>query len=569
MNRNLAPITLTVFDRYRHTRQTLDALAENDLAKDSELFIFSDAPQEGKVVQAKDVAEVRQLIRKYDDKFKQVTIVEREENWGLAKSIITGVTELVNKYGKVIVMEDDLVTSPGFLTYMNDALDFYKDEEKVMHISGFFIPHSKQLPETVFYNTGSTWGWATWKRAWQHFNNNIEELDKKLKESGRMHEFNLEGAYEFYRQVKMNLSGKKKTWGIRWYASMFLMNGLALHPGKSLVQNIGNDNSGTNTGDDGNSHFHAELAEKVHVSEIPLLENREARETAKEFYRKVQGRTVSTRFKRWLEKNRLTSHLYKLTRKIIRYLTSSNYRNEVMLNRRVWSMSRFTPGESIIFGKQFKFIDSLSFAYQKEEIIEKQIYNFVSKRDPYIIDAGANIGLSVIYFKNKYPTAEVVAFESDPKIAEVTRENISQFNLQDVTLVEKALWSEITELKFSADGSDGGKVSSDGQISVPTDLLSKYINKRVDFLKIDIEGAEYQVLEEAKDKLEFVDRMFVEYHSFAGEEQNLHKILTILHQAGFRYHINFVGLSSPNPSNKVIVNNVGHDNQLNIFAYRE
>src|SRR3989339_698479 len=133
----LSPIVLFVYNRLEHTRKTIEALQKNELAKDSELFLYSDGPKNEENI--KKVNEVRKYINSIDG-FKKVKIVEREINFGLARSIIAGVTDIVNKYGKIIVLEDDIVTSPYFLTFMNDALCLYENEEKVMHISGYFFP---------------------------------------------------------------------------------------------------------------------------------------------------------------------------------------------------------------------------------------------------------------------------------------------------------------------------------------------------------------------------------------------------------------------------------------------
>jgi hypothetical protein len=165
---NKAPIILFVYNRPWHTKQTVEALQKNELAKDSELFIYSDAPRDASAEQA--VQEVREYIRNIDG-FKNITIVERDENWGLAKSIIDGVTKIVNEYGKVIVLEDDHVTSKYFLNYMNDALEFYKDTKEVWHISGWNYPLGGifSSKKTFLWRVMNCWGWATWADRWQHF----------------------------------------------------------------------------------------------------------------------------------------------------------------------------------------------------------------------------------------------------------------------------------------------------------------------------------------------------------------------------------------------------------------
>ena len=177
-NNNLAPIVLFVYNRPWHTKQTVEALQKNELSSESELFIYSDASK-NKEAEEK-VQEVREYIRTIDG-FKKVTIIEREKNWGLANSIIDGVTKVVNEYGKIIVLEDDLVTSPYFLKFMNESLEFYKNEKKVWHISGWNYPIFKeQKCGTFLWKKMNCWGWSTWKDRWQYFEKNPENLLKNL-----------------------------------------------------------------------------------------------------------------------------------------------------------------------------------------------------------------------------------------------------------------------------------------------------------------------------------------------------------------------------------------------------
>ncbi|OGH84835.1 MAG: hypothetical protein A2488_01315 [Candidatus Magasanikbacteria bacterium RIFOXYC12_FULL_32_21b] len=237
----LSPIVLFVYNRLEHTRKTIEALQKNELAKDSELFVYSDGPKNEENI--KKVNEVRKYINSIDG-FKKVKIVEREINFGLARSIIAGVTDIVNKYGKIIVLEDDIVTSPYFLTFMNDALCLYENEEKVMHISGYFFPvENKNLPETFFYNQTSCWGWGTWSRSWNLLDHDVDSLLKKLKFIPKEIKKNF-----YYKnmisQLGANKVGKINTWGARWQASVLLNEGFCLHPKFSFVENIGNDGSG-------------------------------------------------------------------------------------------------------------------------------------------------------------------------------------------------------------------------------------------------------------------------------------------------------------------------------------
>ena len=241
MKNNLSPIILFVYNRLHHTKQTIEALHNNTLAKESELFIYSDAPKNSKV--QKNVNEVRQYIYSING-FKNITIIEQKENQGLANSIINGVTEIINKYGKVIVLEDDLVTSPYFLKYMNDALGFYQSNKKVWHISGWNYPTSFDTDQDIyFYRIMDCWGWATWSDRWKYFEKDTDKLIDSFSKND-INRFNLDRYTNLWRQVKLNKSGSINTWAIYWYATIFQEDGLCLNPIKSFVQNIGHDGSG-------------------------------------------------------------------------------------------------------------------------------------------------------------------------------------------------------------------------------------------------------------------------------------------------------------------------------------
>ncbi|MDK9694556.1 MAG: glycosyltransferase [Sulfurimonas sp.] len=256
----LSPIVLFVYNRPHHTRQTVEALQKNELASESELFIYSDAPKNENSISK--VNEVREYIKTVDG-FKKVTIIEREKNWGLANSIIDGVTKIVNKYGKIIVLEDDLVTSKYFLRFMNEALEMYKDEEKVFGVTGYAYPiKTDELASTFFMKAEGCWSWATWNKSWKYFekdtDNLIKTFDKKM-----IKEFNFENSIDFWSQVIHNKHGKINSWAIYWYATIFLKDGLFLYPKNSFTANIGFDGSGVHCDD--SCSFDVELVEKYDI----------------------------------------------------------------------------------------------------------------------------------------------------------------------------------------------------------------------------------------------------------------------------------------------------------------
>ena len=281
----LAPIALFVYNRPDHTRRTLSALQKNELAAESRLFIFSDAAKTE--TDHHKVDEVRKLIHDVHG-FKSVKVIERATNFGLAKSIIDGVTQLVNEYGKVIVFEDDLLTSPYALQYFNEALTRYADEEKVMHIGAYMYNlKAKDLPETFFYRAASSWGWATWARAWKNFEPDINKLSAQF-DKEKINRFSIEGTMNFWKQVRELKAGKNNSWAIRWYASIFLKGGLTLNPAHSLVNNIGHDGTGV--------HSNIEDMYAVRISQKPVThfpdvveENPQAYQAIKAFLKTRKG----------------------------------------------------------------------------------------------------------------------------------------------------------------------------------------------------------------------------------------------------------------------------------------
>ena len=169
----LAPIVIFTYNRPWHTQQTVEALLKNEYASESDLIIFSDAPKNEAA--KKGVEETRSYIRNITG-FKSLRIIERDRNFGLANNIIDGVTSIVNEFGRIIVLEDDLLTSPYFLKFMNEALSLYEDEERVISVHGYIYPIKKSLPDTFFIKGADCLGWGTWKRGWDLFNSNGSEL---------------------------------------------------------------------------------------------------------------------------------------------------------------------------------------------------------------------------------------------------------------------------------------------------------------------------------------------------------------------------------------------------------
>ena len=278
--RACAPIALFVYNRPWHTRQTVESLLQNDLSPQSDLFIFSDAAK-SEAAKA-EVAEVRRYIATVSG-FRSVTIVERTENFGLAKSIISGVTKLCEEYGQAIVLEDDLVSSPHFLRYMNDALDLYRDVPEVMHVSGSTYPvAANDAISSYFLHVPLCWGWATWKRAWDHFEKDIKVMDRF--DADMVSRFNFDGTFtNYWEQLELNRDGRINTWFVFWYATVFLTEGLSLFPRESMLRNIGMDGTGVHCGT--TDDFDVDVSqEPIALAPIALEVSDEAFERHKRYF---------------------------------------------------------------------------------------------------------------------------------------------------------------------------------------------------------------------------------------------------------------------------------------------
>ena len=280
-----APIALFTYNRADHTRKAVESLLLNAEAKDSDLFIFSDGPKNEKTVRG--VADNREYIHTVTG-FKTVTIVEREKNWGLANSLIAGITDVINKYGRVIVVEDDLILSPYFLKFMNDGLEKYKDDDRVGTITGFVPPIEEKLPETFFLTYFQCWGWATWKRAWDLLETDARPLLKGLRFKRK--KFDVGGGVCNYGNLYCQKVGLVDSWYLRYYASLFLKGKLSLYPGRSVATNEGLDGSGTHCGAELKRSFEAHNSQTpIKVNDVEVIENLQVFRIFKKYFLSKQS----------------------------------------------------------------------------------------------------------------------------------------------------------------------------------------------------------------------------------------------------------------------------------------
>ncbi len=247
---NFTPIILFAYNRPKHLEATLQALSENEEAAQSILYIYCDGAKANADDTLLQNITAVQTIAKNENRFKQVIVKIQVNNKGLANSVIEGVSEVIAIHKKIIVLEDDLIVGKQFLNYMNTALEKYETEENVKQISGHCYPLEYYTLEnkSYFLPFTTSWGWATWQRAWFQFEKNANGFEKLKLDSKLKFKFNIDGIYPYTEMLINQIENKTiDSWAIRWYWSVFKNNGLVLFPDNSLINNIGFDIEATHT----------------------------------------------------------------------------------------------------------------------------------------------------------------------------------------------------------------------------------------------------------------------------------------------------------------------------------
>ncbi|MCX6276047.1 MAG: glycosyltransferase family 2 protein [Bacteroidetes bacterium] len=292
-----APVALFVYNRPLHTRRTLMSLSMCGEALETDLFIFCDGLKNGATEDVKkSVEEVRKVIR--ERKWcRNVEIIESAVNKGLSRSVIAGATEIVNRFEKIIVLEDDMEVSPFFLKYMNEGLALYERDEAVISLTGYCWPVKEKLPETFFLLGTYCWGWATWKRGWDLFDPDGSKLLRQLEEKNLTSLFDFNDSHFYTRMLKDQVEGKNDSWALPWYAAAFLQHKLTLIPGRSLVRNTGIDGTGVHSGE--SDEWAVELSSTpVEVARIPLEDSTPGRGAVTAFFRSMKRNSLPERLKR-------------------------------------------------------------------------------------------------------------------------------------------------------------------------------------------------------------------------------------------------------------------------------
>jgi len=240
------PLAIFTYNRPYHTQQTLQYLAKCPRLDECEIVIFCDGANRPE--HQTQVEQVREAVSDWA-KLHNAQVITRVENFGLKKSIETGVTDLCRKFGRIIVLEDDLLVNPAFIDYQLQALDHYADDERVWQVAGFTFPFDKSSEQgTMLLPLSTTWGWGTWQRAWKHYNSDPTEAVEYLAVSDNAYRFDLEGAYPYTQMLTGVAQNHLQSWGVLFWYMVWRHKGYVVYPCQSLVANLGFDDSGVNSG---------------------------------------------------------------------------------------------------------------------------------------------------------------------------------------------------------------------------------------------------------------------------------------------------------------------------------
>ena len=295
----LAPVVVFAYARLEHLRRAVESLLANSEAAQTHVHFFCDGPK-----RPEDQPQV-DAVRRYVESvrgFASISYVHRERNMGLAASVIDGVTQMIRRHGRIIVVEDDLVLSPHFLRFMNDGLVLYEHDDKVASIHGYCYPTRTALPDSFFLTGADCWGWATWARAWKHFESDGQRLLSALEARSLCKRFDFNGNFPYTGMLRDQVRGRNSSWAIRWHASCFLAGRLTLYPGRSLVHNDGFDSTGRHC--ETTNDFDQKISlEVVPVERIALEESSAAWASIENFFKGMRPplpRRALSRLKRGL-----------------------------------------------------------------------------------------------------------------------------------------------------------------------------------------------------------------------------------------------------------------------------
>lgn len=552
------PILFLIFNRPDLTEKVFGQIRK---IRPKQLFIGADGPRKDKPGEDEKCQATRQLVLDMIDWDCEVKTLFREENLGCGLAVSQAITWFFEHVEMGIILEDDCYPDLSFFRFCSEILKYHKNNSKVMHIGGtnWQLDKKRGYGSYYFSNFAHVWGWASWRDRWLKYDHNIQyKINLATKFTNKT-----ELAF-WQNSLKALLENKVDSWAYRWKYSIWYNEGVCIIPEKNLVKNLGFGSNSTHTSSKTN-HYDSIKLEKcstkiIHVDEFQISKKADIF-TIKKHY--MPQRKIAT-LMLFFTKTRLFSNLYA---KVISFRKTKE-------KKRLRKINRYNSGSTNLIRPEIQYVDSVSLLAGYKEIFEDNCYYFACDlKEPIIIDCGANIGLATIYFKQKHPSAQIICFEPDPDIFKVLKHNIENLHLKNIELHNKAVWIDDKVIHFRKEGGFGGRlplnidINQVDIIKVNAIKLSNYLDRNINLLKIDIEGAEVDVLKSIEKKLSNVLNIFIEYHSPTNEHQKLDEILIILKRNNFRYYIKEAFVAK-NPFAHIDVQD-GMDLQLNIYAINQ
>ncbi len=566
------PVLFVVFNRPDLARRVFDVIRQ---AKPERLFVAADGPRNDRPGEVDLCRETRRIVAEVDWPC-DVSTCFRDTNLGCRNAVAGAISWFFEHVESGVILEDDCLPDPSFFQFCDHMLERFSDDERVMSVTGNNFQDGRERGKASYYFSfqNHIWGWATWRRAWKQFDANLDRWPG-VRESGYLRRIMDSEAAEYWtRAIESVYCGDLNTWDYIWALTCWMQKGLVVTPNINLVTNVGFDSRATHTlnASSNMANRRSESMKFPLVHPTRVKRDVEADRYVDKTYLGISRKPTVLRRVGGKVANQVRPLIPRRLREELHARVSPSFREQlkqVKEQDRLRALPRYQHGVTEFLGKSFRFVDAYTFRMMKQELFEREIYRFNCQSGaPFIIDGGANIGLSVLYFKHRFPEAQITVFEPDPTIFETLSANCVEYGLQNVTLMQGALWNENGKLTFHEEGSLAGRLDteSDKGVEVPTYRLRDFLQQPVDLLKLDIEGAETTVLKDCADSLRNVERLFVEHHSFVNKPQDLHEVLAILHAAGFRIYLEAASAAQqPFVARNMICE---MDVQTNIFAFR-
>ncbi len=576
------PVLLLTFKRLKETKSSFEQIRK---ARPQKLYIAGDGPRKDRPEEAEKVRETREYVLNNIDWECEVKTLLREENLGCRKSNSSAVEWLFTNEETGIIIEDDVVVSQDFFRYAQELLVRYKDTEQIMCITADNFQNGNRYNDDAYYfsQIPHCWGWASWRDSWKKYKEveqHIPELVDNIRK-GRIPQFthNKAANYMWSHNLLQTYSNNVDSWAYIWTLANLYFQGLTCTPAVNLAKHIGYGEDSTHIKQP--VEFSLIEIEKLnfplkHPDSIACLQQADDFAYKRVFFvdrfnHVYQNENDNLKSEKSLPEIKpvfadnlpATNSIYpqEITAKESQTLFSKYLRSP-----------RYQPTIISFLDYTFDLPDAQSFIWQFKDIFELENYKFQPKtRNPVIIDCGANVGTSCLYFSKTYPKSHIFAFEPDKKVYSYLQKNLKNNSIENVTLFNNAVWTKECELEFNSEGADGGTLLLSGKnmIKVKAVRLNDFLSQftYIDFLKLDIEGVEDIVLKDCISNLHKVENLFIEYHSFYGKKQNYDELLKILTDNNFRYYTTTAN-NIPKPFfNK---NRYGTmDLQINIYATHE